>query len=339
MEQTLKVSLFGVTGYTAVELLRVLARHPHVEITSLISSSRAGERLEDVYPFFRETPLGKKTLLAEPGEEFELAFLCLPHEASLEIVPSLISKGYRVIDLSGAYRIGEAGAYLEFYGFEHTHAGLLSEATYGLPEIFRKEIKDARLVANPGCYPTAALLALYPILKEVEVESVTVHAISGISGAGRKTRQRFHYPEMEENAFVYSVEKHRHTPEIEHVLKKLTTKEIRVRFTPTVVPMSRGMLSTAYVRCGEVNLKELYRETYAGEPFVKVVDEPPMTAWVLGTNLCFIYTFYDKRTETAVIVSAIDNLGKGASLQAIQNMNLMAGFEEETSLPTLPLFP
>ncbi len=339
MEQTLRVSVFGATGYTASELIRVLTSHPYAEITNLISSSTAGKAVSEVLPHMTHS-IGDKRLLTEPEEDYDLAFLCLPHEASMELVPKLLKQGKKVIDLSGAYRIRNPQAYEEFYGFEHSYKGLLQEAVYGLPELFRKEIRKANLVANPGCYPTATLLALYPFVKEsIEFESVIIHALSGVSGAGRKTRQHFHYPEMTENFFSYSVEKHRHTPEMEDIIKRLTGKDIKLRFTPTVVPSSRGMLSTVYIRTSELNLLELYMETYRFEPFVRVVDTPPMTKWTLGTNNCYIYPTYDERTSTAVIISAIDNLGKGASLQAVQNMNLMIGFEEELGLPKHPLYP
>ncbi len=339
MEQTLKVSIFGATGYTGAELLRILSSHPKVRISELISGSTAGSRLEEVLPSFTGTDIGKKVLLPEPSEDFDLAFLCLPHEASMELVPKLLSQGKKVIDLSGAYRIREAEAYTEFYGFEHSYPELLKRAVYGLPELFREDIREADLVANPGCYPTATLLALYPLLKEVRVDSVVVHALSGVSGAGRKTRQHFHYPEMEENFFAYSVEKHRHTPEMEEAIRRALGIDVRVRFTPVVVPASRGMLSTVYVDAEGINLRELYMEAYSGESFVRVVDRPPMTKWVLGTNLCMIYPAYDPRTSKAVVISVIDNLGKGASGQAVQNMNLICGFDEDLSLPKDPLFP
>jgi len=339
VEQALKVCIYGATGYTGAELIRALSQHPAVKITSLVSSSSAGKKVKDVLPHLSPI-LGGRTLVSEPEEEYDLAFLCLPHEASMELVPKLLEEEKKIVDLSGAYRIRDKKSYEEFYGFNHTHPELLSQAVYGLPELFREEIKKAMLVANPGCYPTATLLALYPLLKEgIEFEEIVVHALSGVSGAGRKTRQHFHYPEMEESFFAYSVEKHRHTPEMEDAVRRLTGRELKIRFTPVVVPASRGMLSTLYVKIPPTDLRELYSETYRGEEFVHIVDEPPKTKWVLGTNLCLIYPSYDERTSTAVIISAIDNLGKGASLQAVQNMNLLFGFEEGLSLPKTPLFP
>lgn len=336
MEQTLRVCVFGATGYTGIELVRLLRKHPYVKVSALTSQSYQGKRLVDVLPFF-DLDLRFEE---EPTEDFDVAFLCLPHEASLEKVPKLLSRGKRVIDLSGAYRIKDPKAYPHFYGFEHTHVRELQMAVYGLPELYRGDIWNAMLVANPGCYPTATLLGLYPALREgVRVEKVFVDGVSGVSGAGRKTSQKFHFPEMTENAFVYSIEKHRHTPEMEDVIKRVSERDIRVRFTPKVVPMSRGMICTLVFECEKVDLFELYTETYKEEPFVKVAKEPPMTKHVLGTNTCIVYPYYDERLECAVVVSVIDNLGKGASSQALQNMNVMFGIEERTALDTVPTFP
>ncbi|MFN7065875.1 MAG: N-acetyl-gamma-glutamyl-phosphate reductase, partial [Aquificaceae bacterium] len=211
MEQEIKVCLYGATGYTGAELLRLLLHHPKARVVSITSQSYTNKRLSEVFPYFEKTPLGHRYLLQEPEEDFDLAFLCLPHEASHELVPKLLNMGKKVIDLSGAYRIKDIAKYMDYYGFEHKYPQILQEAVYGLPEVFRKDIRRASLVANPGCYPTATLLALYPLLKErIELEGIIVDALSGVSGAGRKTSQRFHYPEMEGNAFAYSVEKHRH---------------------------------------------------------------------------------------------------------------------------------
>ena len=340
MEQTLKVCIYGATGYTASELIRALLEHPKVEIVSLISSSKAGSPLSEVFPHLAGTPIGDRVLEESPSENFDLAFLCLPHEASLEIAPRLLDARVRVIDLSGAFRIKDPQAYPEFYGFDHSRPDLLKETVYGLPELFRDQIRGASFVANPGCYPTATLLALYPFLKEgIVPDRVVVHALSGVSGAGRKPKQHFHFPEMEDNFFCYSVEKHRHTPEMEDVIRRISGKEVKVRFTPTVVPAPRGMISTVYVQARVPEVRDLFLETYRGERFIRVANSPPMTRWVLGTNLCFLYPFYDKRTSTVVVVSVIDNLGKGASLQAVQNMNLMAGFEEELGIPNVSIFP
>ncbi len=340
MEQEIRVCVFGATGYTGVELLRILHRHNHVRVVSLTSQSYAGKRLSEVFPFFLSTPLGSLILTTEPEEDFDVAFLCLPHETSLELVPELLKKGKKVIDLSGAYRIDDASAYPNYYGFEHTHPELLEKAVYGLPEIFRSDIKNAHLVANPGCYPTATLLALYPLLKEgVQMDFIIVDALSGVSGAGRKTSQKFHYPEMEGDAFAYSVDKHRHTPEMEYILQKVYGSSLKIRFTPQVIPIARGMMVKVYTRCKELDFVSLYRETYREEPFVLLCEEPPHIKHVIGTNLCLLYLNYQKDTSILEIISVIDNLGKGASSQAVQNFNLMMGFEEALTLKELTVFP
>jgi len=339
VEQALKVAVYGATGYTGTELLRALSNHPRAEVAYVVSSSAAGQPLGSVIPSLGSGRLASLKLVSEPEGEFDVAFLCLPHEVSLCAVPQLLTQS-RVIDLSGAYRIKDPSLYPEFYGFTHSEPELLERSVYGLPELFREEIRSAGLVANPGCYPTATLLALYPFIREgVEMDTIVVHALSGVSGAGRGTKQHFHFPEMTENFFPYALERHRHTPEMEDVVARLSGRRIRVRFTPVVVPASRGMLVTLYVRTQRVDLRELFLQTYADETFVRVVDRPPMTRWVLGTNCCLLYPFYDERTSTAVVISVIDNLGKGASLQAIQNMNLMFGFEESLALPREALFP
>ncbi len=340
MEQALRVCVFGATGYTGIELLRILATHPRVKITSATSRSHAGRDVGDVIPTLRGTRINCLTLTEEPEKDFELAFLCLPHEGAMDIVPKLLKEGKKVIDLSGAYRLSDPDLYPSYYGFRHTHPELLKDRAYGLPEVFRERIRGSSLIANPGCYPTASILALYPLLKEkTEIEEVIIHALSGVSGAGRKTKQHFHFPEMEDNFFAYGVERHRHTPEMEEVISHVLGREVPVRFTPVVVPASRGMLSTVYVKTKERDILDLYNEVYAGEPFVIMTNEPPMPKWVIGTNFCYLYAHYDAKTSTAVIISVIDNLGKGASHQAVQNMNILAGFEETEGLMNWATFP
>ncbi len=340
MEQEIKVCVYGATGYTGIELLRWLINHPYVKVSSLVSQSYSGKKLSDLFPFFEKSYLGNKVLLQEPDEDFDLAFLCLPHEASLELVPKLLEKGKKIIDLSGAYRIKNPLKYPEYYGFEHKYPEILQKAIYGLPEVYRENIKRAKIVANPGCYPTATLLALYPLIKEgLKIEEVIVDALSGVSGAGRKTSQKFHYPEMEGNAFAYSVEKHRHTPEIEDILKNLSGKEVNIRFTPQVIPIIRGMMVKVYVKIERLNYRELYKEVYGKEPFIILMEEPPHIKYASGTNFCFIYCWYDEKTSILEIISVIDNLGKGASSQAIQNFNLLMDFEETLGLKEVSLYP
>ena len=338
-QEIIKVAIYGATGYTGAELLRLLQNHPKVKATALISQSHAGKRLREVFPFFYGG-LGDLPLTEEPEKDYEVAFLCLPHEGSLELVPRLLEKGKKVIDLSGAYRLKDPSLYPYYYSFEHKHPELLEKAVYGLPEIYREKIKATSLIANPGCYPTSVLLAIYPLLKEgIKIEKIVITSLSGVSGAGRKPAQHFHFPEMFGDFFAYSLEKHRHVPEMEGVIKHLCGMNVPLRFSPIVLPTSRGMLSSVSVFCEKIDPRELYMETYKEEPFVKVVSEPPHTKWVVGTNLCFVYPLWDHRVGCLQVVSVIDNLGKGASSQAIQNFNLMMGFKETMGLDLSPNFP
>jgi N-acetyl-gamma-glutamyl-phosphate reductase len=338
-QEIIKVAIYGATGYTAAELLRLLQNHPKVKVSALISQSHAGKRLREVFPFFYGE-LGNLPLTEEPKEDYEVAFLCLPHESSLELVPRLLEEGKKVIDLSGAYRLKDPSLYPYYYSFEHKYPELLEKAVYGLPEIYRERIKATSLIANPGCYPTSVLLAIYPLLKEgIKIEKIVITSLSGVSGAGRKPTQHFHFPEMFGDFFAYSLEKHRHVPEMEGVIKDLCGMNVPVRFSPIVVPTSRGMLSSISVFCEKIEPRELYVETYKEEPFVKVASEPPHTRWVVGTNLCFVYPMWEHRVGCLQVVSVIDNLGKGASSQAIQNFNLMMGFEETMGLDLSPNFP
>ena len=331
-----KVGIFGATGYTALELIKHLINHPQMEIVFLGSHSSSGKKLREIFPFLEGYKVADLPLEGyENYPQLDLAFLALPHEVSMEIAPKLLKEGIKVVDLSGAYRFDNPGEFEKFYGFPHRYPQLLKRAVYGLPEIFRQQIKGADFVANPGCYPTATLLALYPLLKNpdlLEDDTVIVNGLSGVSGAGRGLKQHFHFPEMVNNMFAYKVVGHRHTPEMEFIAKKILQREVKVRFTPTVVPIDRGMLSVVQVKVKKTDLRELYLESYLRERFVKVVNNPPKSKEVANTNYCFVYPSYDERSGYAVIVSAIDNLVKGASGQAIQNANLMFGFEESLGL-------
>ncbi|MEN3033830.1 MAG: N-acetyl-gamma-glutamyl-phosphate reductase [Aquificaceae bacterium] len=332
MEQKIKVCIFGPTGYTGGVLISALIKHPFVKIASLVSSSHKGKTFGEVFAPFRNSSLAEFILTDSPSESFDVAFLCTPHEVSLDLVPKLIASGVRVIDLSGAYRLKDPSLYPEFYGFSHSFPDLLEMSVYGLSELFRRELKAAKLVANPGCYPTATLLALAPLLNLIDSEPIIVDALSGISGAGRTPKQSFHFPEIYSNAFAYSVLWHRHRPEIELIAKSLSGREINLRFTPQVIPISRGMMVKVYLRLNLQNPFELFKDFYKNEPFVKVISRPPEISEVIDTNICVIYPFFDEKTRITQVIAVIDNLGKGASLQAVQNMNIMFNIEETTSL-------
>lgn len=338
----IKVSIAGASGYTGVELLRILSFYKEVEIVQITSRQYKGKALKEVFPFFIKSPFEDLTFDEELDlYSAEFYFLALPHEPSVELVNKLHKNGKKVIDLSAAYRIKNYQAYPEYYGFEHKHVELLKNAVYGLPEIYREGIKEATIVANPGCYPTATLLALYPALREnlIEDNNIIVNALSGISGAGRGLKQKFHYPEAFGNSYAYNPLKHRHVPEIEDNIRQITGKDVKVRFTPHIIPVSRGMISTVIFKTSlnKNQLLELYRLTYRYEPFIRFQENPPETKSVVGSNYCDLYVNLDERTQQAVVISAIDNLGKGASSQAVQNFNLMAGLEEDKYLKQLQI--
>ncbi len=340
----MKVAIAGASGYTGVELLKVLQQYEDVEINQITSRTYQGKTLKEVFPFFIKSRYGNLKF----QENFELQksdiyFLCLPHEPSIEFVYQLYKLGKKVIDLSAAYRIKDLSAYPEYYGFEHSHSDVLEKAVYGLPEIFREDIRSAQIVANPGCYPTATLLGLYPVVNERlnTEDTVIVNAMSGISGAGRKLKEDFHYPEAFGNSYSYSPKNHRHIPEMENILKITSNQNIKVRFTPHILPVARGMISTISVRTdlNENQLKELYLNYYQNEPFIRLTDSPSKIKNVAGTNFCDIFVSKDERTGFAIIISVIDNLGKGASLQAVQNFNLMTGRNETENLINFPVWP
>jgi N-acetyl-gamma-glutamyl-phosphate reductase len=336
---SIKVSIAGASGYTGVELLRILLNYEEIEIIDISSRQYEGKALKEVFPFFIGTKFENLKFSKELDKNSsDFYFLCLPHEPSLELAKKLIDNGKKVIDLSASYRIKDITQYPKYYKFNHKYPNLLEKAVYGLPEIYREEIKNAWLIANPGCYPTATLLALYPSLKHKIIKNtIIVNALSGISGAGRSLKQQFHYPEAFGNAYAYSPLNHRHIPEMEDQIKIITGQNIKVRFTPHILPVSRGMIATVSF---ETSLKEdelisLYIKEYEKETFIRLVNTPPQIKNVVGTNYCDIFVRKDERTNTAVIISAIDNLGKGASSQAIQNFNLMANFKEEHKLKNL----
>ena len=333
-----RVAILGATGYTARELLDRLLLHPDVEISALTTRKSDRPHVADVHPALR----GRIDLVLEnlsPGEVAERAdcvFGCLPHGASAAVVSELLAAGCRVVDFSADYRLDDPQVYAEWYQVEHPDAARMAETVYGLPELYRESIRSAQLVANPGCYPTAAILALAPLLREgvVAPRGIVIDAKSGVTGAGRSPKPHLHFPECNEGLVAYGVGSHRHTPEIDQVLGAWADVQTDVLFTPHLVPMDRGEMITAYgdlaVEMSSAGLLELLRNQYADEPFVRIVDQLPNTKDVAHTNFCDI-TARQVRGK-AVVVSVIDNLVKGASGAAVQNFNLMYGFEETTAL-------
>ena len=342
-----KVGIINVTGYAGVELARLLSQHPQVELISVTGRSAAGRKLSEVFPHLSSLNL---TIEAELGE-VDLVFSAMPHRESAKEVIPLLSNGIKVVDISADFRLKDAAEYPRWYGFTHPAPQLLNQAVYGLTELYRSQVSSAQLVANPGCYPAGAILALAPVVKEGLVEpDIIIDSKSGVSGAGRTLSQQSHYPEANEDATAYALEGHRHLPEIIQELKLLHPGQSPlVTFVPHLIPMTRGILTTGYAPLasgkvatgekGEKELRQLYLDFYKGEPFVKVVESPPHTKHTSGNNLCLIYPTIDHRAGKLIVVSCIDNLVKGAAGQAIQNMNLMLGIPETTGLEALSIYP
>lgn len=345
----LKVAIVGASGYTGLELIRLLDRHPEVSISCVTSEQSAGKRISDIFPTLR----GRCDLRLESldpaaiAEQADLIFTALPHQAAMKVVPTFLAAGKKVVDLSADYRLHDPAVYGAWYE-PHLNPGLLPEAIFGLPEVRREAIAKAQLVANPGCYPTSIILGLKPLLENRLIDSTTLIADSksGTSGAGRSAKVDSLYCEVNDSFRAYGVGGvHRHTPEIEQELSELAGVPITITFTPHLVPMDRGILSTIYATpirtVSTEELVELYADSYKNEPFVRPLPKGqfPSTAFVRGSNFCDIGIILDNRANRIVVVSAIDNLVKGASGQAIQNMNLICGFPEELGLEGLAIFP
>jgi N-acetyl-gamma-glutamyl-phosphate reductase len=335
------VAVVAGTGYGGVELLRLLRRHPAFALVEVTARSAQGQRVCDVFPQLPDVTLP----ITEHVERAELVFLAQPDHAAVEAAPALLAEGRRVVDLSAAFRLRNRAHYPEWYGYEHPVPALLESAVYGLPELHRADLPAARLVACPGCYPTAAVLALAPALAHSLIEpGIIVDAKSGLSGAGRGLTLGTHYAEANEDVSAYGLAGHRHLPEIVQELEAVAgSGELRVTFTPHLVPMTRGILATCYadLRPGVTleAVRTAYEETYGAEPFVHVQAQPPHTKYATATNHTFIYPVVDGRTGRLVVVAAIDNLGKGAAAQAIQCANLMSGLPETTGLGDTGIWP
>lgn len=343
----IRVAIAGASGYTGAELMRLLTRHPGVEIMALTAERKAGQRLAEVYPHLAGS--GLPDLVPLDGVDWsqaDVVFCCLPHGTTQTFVAGL-PKRVKVIDLSADFRLADVRVYAEWYGHAHQAPELQKEAVYGLTELAREAIKRARLVANPGCYPTSAQLPLVPLIEsgQIEADDIIIDAKSGVSGAGRAAKESMLFAEVGEGIHAYGIASHRHAPEIEQGLAKAAGRPVTVNFTPHLMPMNRGILATIYVRLKDGatagDLRGTLGARYRGEPFVRVVDEDvvPATRHVRGSNHCLIGVFPDRIKGRAILLSAIDNLVKGASGQAVQNMNLVAGLAETTALEQQPLFP
>ncbi|MEO1994365.1 MAG: N-acetyl-gamma-glutamyl-phosphate reductase [Planctomycetaceae bacterium] len=338
MAERVRVAILGATGYTALELIRILLNHPQVSITALSSRRDDQPAISEVHPRLhgRLNLPCERLSPAEAADRADFVFCALPHGASMVAVPELLAAGTRVIDLSADYRLDDPEVYRRWYGLEHTDAERMASTVYGLPEIGITDLKHVDLVANPGCYTSTSILGLAPLLSHnlIEPAEIIIDAKSGVSGAGRVPKLETLYAECNESLSAYAVGSHRHTPEIDQVLTAVSGETVEVLFTPHLVPMHRGILCTMYARrrgdCTSEQMLAAMRDYYADRPFIRVVDHLPRTIDVSGTNYCDMTVRCDRRC--AIVLSTTDNLIKGAAGVAVQNLNLMAGFPEEMGL-------
>jgi N-acetyl-gamma-glutamyl-phosphate reductase len=334
----IKVAILGASGYTAVEAIKILLRHPEAKIVAVTSRQEGSPPISTVHPSLvgrLELPL-EDLSPEEVGTRADCVFSCLPHCASAELIPQVLAAGAKVIDFSADYRLDDAATYLEWYGHEHPDTGRLGTTVYGLPELFRKQISGATLVANPGCYATSAIVPLAPLIRSglFETDDIIIDSKSGVSGAGRSPKLMTHFPECNESMSAYNVGRHRHTPEIEQIVARHAGTRPQVIFTPQLAPMDRGILSTIYIRpkqlIAEGEVMAILREAYAGERFIRIVDHLPATKDTVGTN--FIDITARVVRGRVLLISCEDNLVKGAAGAAVQNFNCVFGLPESLGL-------
>ncbi len=341
-----KLGIVGATGYTGSELVRILSGHPDASIEIITSQSRAGKPFSSIHPQYSDLADMELSSMEEIKDiDLDLVFLCLPHGISMNFVRDWGCDRFKVIDLSGDFRLGSADMYKKWYKKKHSASGYLERAVFGLPELYRDSIRGAQLVANPGCYPTPAILALAPLLKAslIEPRGIVIDSKSGATGAGAEAKAATHFPNVVGNIKAYAIGTHRHSPEIQRILSDYAGVEAELIFTPHLLPVDRGILTTAYSRAtrrtSNDEIRDLFLSAYRRENFVRIVDDPPGIKAVRGSNFCDIYSTYDRRTNTVVTVSVIDNLVKGAAGQAVQNMNIMFNLLENKGLKAMPLSP
>lgn len=352
MAEKKKVGILGASGYTGAELVRLLLRHPRVQITMLTADRRAGQAMGDVYPQFAPYDLPRLVAIDDvdwAAEKLDLIFCALPHATTQKVLKDVLTKApdTKIVDLSADFRLEDPAVYAKWYGHEHHAFELQKEAVYGLVEFYRRDIRKARLVANPGCYTTTAQLPLIPLLKAkaIETDEIVIDAASGMTGAGRSAREEMLFSEVSDGFNAYGVGHHRHMSELDQEFSKAAGKEVIATFTPHLAPMNRGIFATIYVRGrrGKTaqDLHEILVKQYEKEPFVHVLPfgKTPHSRHVRGSNMTFIGVANDRLSGRAIIISTLDNLTKGASGQAVQNMNAMLGFPETTGIDQAPMFP
>ena len=349
----LQVAIIGASGYSGEELVRLILRHPRVRLTCITSRQNAGKRLADVFPQFAKNPTAQQLKFIEPEvgrllkhlgrhSQSSIVFLAMPHGVAMEWVVPLEKHGLSLIDLSADFRLKEAVVYRQYYGRTHPAPALLKRAVYGLTEIHRPAIRKARLIACPGCYPTSILLPLIPLLRAglIQSDGIIADSLSGVSGSGRKVEDAFLFCECNESARPYGVANHRHLPEIEQELSLAARKRVAIQFTPHLIPMNRGILTTLYARpakkCADIaaTVSRCYQKVYGKEPFIRLLSQPflPDTKNIAGSNMVEMAHCFDSRTGRLILFSALDNLTKGAAGQAVQNMNILFGFPETEGL-------
>ncbi len=345
------VAIVGVTGYTGMELVRILSAHPGFEISAVTSRNCAGQALQEVHPHLQDTSWGMLAVtVPEPdlvSRDSELVFLAVPHCKAMDLAASFLESGVKVVDLSADFRINDEKIYTQWYGPKHKHPEILGKAAYGIPEIYAQEIAEASITANPGCFPTSVILALYPALKNglLQPGGIIVDSKSGASGAGRVPKTGTLFCEVADSLRAYSPGRHRHTPEMEQELSKACDADVKVSFSPHLVPMNRGILSTCYAvldkKISENEIRQIYKKFYRKNPWVRVMpqDKLPETRFTRGTMFCDLGIVVDERTGRLIVISCIDNLCRGASGQAVANANLMCGFDVGLGLDQLALMP
>ncbi|WP_138420344.1 N-acetyl-gamma-glutamyl-phosphate reductase [Aquibacillus sediminis] len=345
----MKVAIVGGTGYGALELIRFLNNHPYAELTTIVSHSQSGSKLSSIYPHVSQIVEHTMESLDIPSlsETIDIVFFATPSNISKDLIPNFLENDVPCIDLSGDFRLKSPVDYEQWYQSTPADQTYVDQAVYGLSEIYQEEIKHAKLIANPGCYPTATLLALIPLMKKniANKKSIVIDAKTGVSGAGRGLSLNAHFSEMNDNLKAYKLGEHKHIPEIEQVLKEESGEDLAVTFTTHLAPMTRGIMSSIYVDLNEnvriEDIIQMYERFYADHPFVRIRPKGqfPATKEVYGSNFCDIGFHYNERTGKLIIISVIDNLVKGASGQAIQNMNLLNGWDVSTGLNVIPTYP